>query len=118
MKKMLIALMFLAPVAVQADEDVHSLEAIKKTATEYLEIDNTIEGRTAAVIHTVTVDTAAHEVRFSFTRFTKFNNYATCESVKGHLTYEFLKVDEADKMLVKEIEQQSSACEFRQVPPQ
>lgn len=118
MKKMLIALLFLAPVAVQADEDVHSLKAITKAATEYLESVNTIEGRTAAVIHDVTVNTAAHEVRFSYTRFTKYNNYATCESVKGHLTYEFWKVDDADKMLVKEIEQQSSACEFRQVSPQ
>ncbi|ROC77454.1 hypothetical protein [Enterobacter hormaechei] len=118
MKKMLIALMFLAPVAVQADEDIHSLAAIKKATADYLEGVNTIEGRTAAVIHEVTVNTAGHEARFSYTRFTKYNNYATCENVKGHLTYAFWKVDDAEKMLVKEIEQQSSACEFRQVSPQ
>lgn len=118
MKKMLIAIMLLAPVAVQADEDIHSLKAITKAATDYLEIVNTIEGRTAAVIHSVNVDTASRQVRFSYTRFTKYNDYATCESVKGHLAYEFRKVDDADRMLVKEIEQHSSACEFRQASPQ
>lgn len=59
MKKMLIALMFLAPVAAQADEDIHSLKAIAKGTTDYLQSVNTIEGMTAAVIHSVNVDTLA-----------------------------------------------------------
>lgn len=76
MKKMLIALMFLAPVAVQADEDTHSLKAITNATVEYLEGANTVEGRTAAVIHDVTVNTAAHEVRFSYTL--RPPHYLTC----------------------------------------
>lgn len=118
MKKMLIALMLLAPVAVQADEDIHSQKAIAKAATDYLERVNTIEGLSRAVMLSVNVDTASRQVRFSYTRLTKYNDYATCEKVKGHLAYEFLKVDDADRMLVKEIEQHSSACEVRKARPQ
>lgn len=111
MKKMLFATLILLPLAALA-EDIHSPDAIKKTTGEYLTTVNYIYGVSTILLRNVEVDASKRNVRFSYNRFTVFNQYATCEIVDGHMSYDFRKVLEDEKMLITGIEQRSRQCEL------